>query len=268
MAVVCPSDRSRETSVSRRSVRAAWLGRRPYEAIHSLQERAVSARARGRIGDLILLLEHEPVITLGRGAKADHLLLTEPLLRARGISVVSTLRGGDVTYHGPGQLVAYPILDLAPDRCDVRRYVHDLLSTMTGLARDHGVDTGIIDRYPGIWVDLTDPTHWPGQVEARRAAKLGAVGVRISRWVTMHGFAFNARTAMDGFDVIVPCGIREHGVTSLERILGHGPEPAHIAERAAILLCERLGANLACFERLTASDDALADALGITDDFS
>lgn len=249
--------------MSSRTLRVFWLGRRAYEPIHTLQAQAVEARQAGRIGDTLLLLEHRPVVTLGRGAKNEHLLFSAEALHARGIDLVHTLRGGDVTYHGPGQLVGYPIVDLAPDRCDVRRYVRNLLDTMTALAARHRVDAGVIDRYPGIWVDLASPERWRGQEQAERPAKLGAVGVRISRWVTMHGFAFNAQTEMSGFDVIVPCGIREYEVTSIARLCGESPSPEALAERAAGELAERLDARVESFEKLDGSDDSLAAAVGV-----
>lgn len=255
-------DISRGMDVSARNIRAFWLGRRPYDSICRLQEKALEGRRRGRIGDTILLLEHHPVITLGRSAKREHLLLSEELLAARGVQLLSTARGGDVTYHGPGQLVGYPIIDLSPDRCDVRRYVQDLLATMAGLAADQGVFAGTIDRYPGIWVDGDGTEPWPGQQSARQPAKLGAVGVRISQWITMHGFALNACTDLSGFGLIVPCGIREYDVTSLEKLRGRSPDPKALAPRAAELLCERFGTQLTTFTELDGRDDELADAIG------
>jgi lipoyl(octanoyl) transferase len=249
--------------VSTRTVRGFWLGLRAYACVHALQERAVLARQQGRIGDVMLLLEHRPVVTLGRGARGEHVLLSREALEARGIDLVATARGGDVTYHGPGQLVGYPIVGLEPDRCDVRRYVRDLLETMMGVARDHGVSSGVIDQYPGIWVDKESPGRWPGQEAAVRPAKLGAVGVRISRWVTMHGFALNASTDLQGFGVIVPCGIRQYDVTTLDALVGGGPQPEALAERAAELFCARFDARLASFARVDVEDEDLAEAIGI-----
>jgi lipoyl(octanoyl) transferase len=206
-----------------RSVEAHWLGRISYERAHALQEELVAARVRGDVGDTLLLLEHDAVITLGRGAKQEH------VLDAGGVDVVETGRGGDVTFHGPGQLVAYPIFDLKPDRQDVRKYVRDLAEVMIGLARDHGVAAGIpADRSMiGVWVDEAQPDVF--DEHAPRLAKIGAIGVRLSRWITMHGFAFNVSTDLSGFARIVPCGIRDHGVTSLAALGRPAPPLADIA---------------------------------------
>lgn len=203
-----------------------------YARAHTLQQAlALSRTAEGpsRFGDVLLLLEHDPVVTLGRGATFDHVLAGEEDLLARGVSLVETERGGDVTFHGPGQLVAYPIFDLKPDRCDVRRYVRDLAEIMIRLARDHGVHAGVIpgdSKLIGVWVDETMPATWEeeravassrGETLANppRLAKIGAIGVRLTRWISMHGFAFNVTTDLNGFRLIVPCGLTSLGVTSL-----------------------------------------------------
>ena len=253
-------------STSKRTIRAYWLGPRRYQVIHALQERLLLARQQGRIGDTLLLLEHGPVITMGRGARPENVLLSPSMLEARGVELVTTDRGGDVTYHGPGQLVGYPIVGLEPDRCDVRRYVRDLIETMVGLARDHGVSAGVLDKYPGVWVDVESPRHWPGQDEAKQPAKLGAVGIRISRWVTMHGFAFNACTSLEGFGLIVPCGIQQFDVTTLHELVGGTPQPKALAPRAAELLSERMEADLERFSSVEVSDNELEEALGVPSD--
>jgi lipoyl(octanoyl) transferase len=170
-----------------------------------LQAKLVAARQAAEIPDTLLLLEHEPVFTLGRNARRENVLFTDDALRARGFEIFETGRGGDVTYHGPGQLVGYPILDLSPDRQDVHRYVRDLEEVMVRTCGDYGIAAERVPGLTGAWVG---------------AEKIGAIGVRIARWVTSHGFAFNVGTDLSAFGLIVPCGIRDRGVTSLERLLG------------------------------------------------
>ena len=228
----------------KRSVTAYWLGRIDYETAHALQKRLLEDRIAGVVGDTLLLLEHDAVITLGRSANAENVLASDDERKSTGVALVETGRGGDVTYHGPGQLVGYPIVDLKPDRCDVRRYIRDLAEVMVRLAADHGVSAGTIpgdSKLVGVWVDTASPKEWDEDL-ARAAAigvpngaalgKIGAIGVRLSRWVTMHGFAFNVATDLSKFDLIVPCGIRELDVTSLAR-LGVEPTPLADVARAA-----------------------------------
>jgi len=177
-----------------------------YGEALGLQERVQAARVAGEIPDTLLLVEHPPVVTLGRGARDDgHLRVPREVFAARGFELHEVGRGGDVTYHGPGQVVAYPILDLKPDRQDVRRYVWTLEEAMIRVAAGYGVRAGRVEGLNGTWVGDN---------------KLGAVGVRISRWVTMHGLAFNVTTDLSHFDLIVPCGIQGKGVTSLARETG------------------------------------------------
>ena len=183
------------------------LGRIAYGDALELQQGLLEQRVAQTTSDTLLLLEHEPaVITLGRGAKAENVLQSREALAALGIELHESGRGGDVTYHGPGQLVAYPILDLSPDRRDVRKYVRALEEVMIRVAQSYGLTATRVEGLNGAWIGNN---------------KLGAVGVRISRWVTMHGLALNVSTALDAFDLIVPCGIKDRGVTSLERELGH-----------------------------------------------
>ena len=184
------------------------LGLVDYQAALDLQRDLVERRKRGEIPDQLLLLEHPDVITLGVKTRSDrsHVLETPEALAARGVALFETGRGGDVTYHGPGQLVGYPIFDLKPDRCDVHRYVRDLEDALILAVAEFGVTAGRVEGLTGIWVGED---------------KLAAIGVRISRWVTSHGFALNVNTDLSRFGLIVPCGIVGRGVTSLQRILGH-----------------------------------------------
>ncbi|MEC7523888.1 MAG: lipoyl(octanoyl) transferase LipB [Myxococcota bacterium] len=213
----------------RRQITVHRLGRVRYAEALELQERLQRARIRGRVGDTLLLLEHPPVVTLGRGAKEQNILLSRALLAARGFDVAEIGRGGDVTYHGPGQLVGYPILDLSPDRKDVRRYVTDLEELMIRLAAEYGLEAGRVPKLNGTWIG---------------DRKIGAIGVRISRWVTMHGFAFNVTTDLDHFGVIVPCGITDRGVTSLQRELDRDVAMDEVMPKLEALFGELFGADL------------------------
>ena len=182
-----------------------------------MQRSLVEDRRAGRIDDMLLLVEHPHVLTLGvRGdGGRSHILVTPEALASRGVEVHETGRGGDITYHGPGQIVGYPIVDLKPDRCDVHRYVRDLEEVLIRTAASYGVEAGRVDGLTGVWVGRE---------------KLAAIGVRISRWITSHGFAFNVSTDLEYFDLIVPCGIADRGVTSLERLLGRTVDRREVEE--------------------------------------
>lgn len=223
-----------------RELTGVWLGRRRYAATYRLQVELFEARKRGELGDLALLLEHEPVITLGRGAKAEHLLEGRDVLAARGVDVEQTDRGGEITLHAPGQLVCYPIVGLAPERCDVRRYVRDLTATMRELIASHGIDAGEMPGLVGLWVDAAQPGRWAGHEAAARPVKIGAIGVRLSRWVTMHGFALNAAPDLSLFRSIVPCGVTAYGVCSLASLGVAAPAPSALAPLAWRGLAARL----------------------------
>lgn len=227
-----------------RSLSGYFLGQHDYRSCLALQEELLAARAAGQVGDSVLLVEHPAVITLGRGAHAEHLLASAARLEQLGVDIVQTGRGGDVTLHAPGQLVCYPILDLAPDRRDVRRYVRDLAEVMRRIVQAHGVDSGRIEPHVGLWANRTSARHFRGQSSPDDLAKLGAIGVRISRWITMHGFALNLQPDMRLFSLIVPCGIREYGVTSLAELLaGPAPSVAEVAPAAFAALVDVLGAD-------------------------
>ena len=195
------------------------LGVMPYADALVLQRQLVEERRVDAIPDLLLLVEHPPVLTLGvRGdGGRSHILATPEALAARGIDVFETGRGGDITYHGPGQIVGYPIINLKPDRCDVHRYVRDLEEVLIRVAADYGISATRIEGLTGVWVGTE---------------KLAAIGVRISRWITSHGFAFNHTTNLSHFGLIVPCGIADRGVTSLAK-LGCSAGQLEVEERIA-----------------------------------
>jgi lipoyl(octanoyl) transferase len=226
-----------------------WLGTVPYGEAHALQEQLVQARVEGHIGDSILLLEHPSVITLGRGASMSDVLADPSARAAQGVELFETGRGGQVTAHAPGQLVAYPIVDLKPDRCDVRKYIRDLGEVMVRLAHDHNVNAEFVPApadHIGVWAN-----------NAKGASeKLGAIGVRLSRWVTMHGFALNVSTDLSIFDMIVPCGIRDHGVTSLH---AHGKHDVTV-ESLVARTAEHFGTVFSA-DSSVASPDAARDLL-------
>jgi lipoyl(octanoyl) transferase len=197
-----------------RTLHVRRLGRVEYDDGLAMQKLLVEARAQGRVPDTLLLLEHPPVITLGRGAKAHNILWSPEQLASRGFEVFETDRGGDVTYHGPDQIVGYPVLDLKPDRKDVRKYVASLEEIMIRVAAEYGIGAAREAGRTGVWT---------------AAGKLGAIGVHISRWITSHGFAFNVRTDLADFSAIVPCGIHGASVASLQSLLGDAP-PLHEVE--------------------------------------
>jgi lipoyl(octanoyl) transferase len=229
------------------------LGVVPYSEALALQRALVEERRANRVPDLLLLLQHPPVITLGvRGdGGRSNIVVSEEHLKAAGIEVSDTGRGGDVTYHGPGQIVGYPIVDLRPDRCDVHRYVRDLEDVMIRVCADYGVSAGRIKGLTGAWAlprgagpgsPRPTPGSWGGG-ERRGdpgvgAEKIGAIGVRISRWITSHGFAFNVSTNLDHFKLIVPCGISDRGVTSLERAAGRGIPLEEVEDAIIRNFCE------------------------------
>ena len=204
-----------------RTIEVRRLGTVPYSEALALQRRLVEERRENRVPDLLLLLQHPRVITFGvkgDGGRAN-VRATSGRLAELGVELSETGRGGDVTYHGPGQIVGYPILDLKPDRCDVHRYVRDLEDVMIRVCADYGVAAGRIKGLTGTWVGNE---------------KIGAIGVRISRWITSHGFAFNVTTNLDDFQLIVPCGIADHGVTSLEKAVGRPLAIAEVEDRVVV----------------------------------
>ena len=197
---------------------ARWLGRVGYSEALALQEGAVGSLRSGEGDEQLLLLEHPHVFTLGRGADSNNILARADQLESLSIEVHETGRGGDVTYHGPGQLVGYPIINLKPDRCDVHRYVRDVEEVLIRSIADFGIEGDRIAGLTGVWVGNE---------------KVAAIGVRIARWITSHGFALNVNTDLDYFRLIVPCGITDKGVTSMARLLGRPPDLEDVARIVA-----------------------------------
>lgn len=224
---------------------ATWLGRVDYLAAWRLQE-AVASRVRAGDDGRLLLLEHDPVYTIGRRGTADHLLAGPDELRRVGASVYRVDRGGDITYHGPGQLVGYPVLHLG-DAPDLTRYVRAVEGAIIDALASIGVDARVEGGKTGVWVDL------PG---SRTAAKIAAIGVRVSRGVTTHGFALNVRTDLAAFERMIPCGFA-HDVTSLER-LGVGAALRDVGAVVARFLAERLDRQLIWSDVDAARDDEIA----------
>ena len=220
---------------------AHWLGRVPYREAWDRQKALAAARAEGRIDDTLLLLEHPRVLTLGRQADEAHVLVPAPMLAAQGIEVIRVERGGEVTYHGPGQLVAYPIVKLAERGVFLREYVRALEGAMADTCAAEGVQAGRREGHPGCWVDVDGPL----------VRKLGALGVRVERGVTYHGIALNVTTALADFGLIDACGMPGLRSTSIAAELGRRADPptTESVEAAAHLfapaLAARLGAELA-----------------------
>ncbi|MGH7443406.1 MAG: lipoyl(octanoyl) transferase LipB, partial [Longimicrobiales bacterium] len=214
-----------------RQLRASWRATVAYADGLALQQQLVDARRTDDIDDTLLLLEHPHVITLGTSSHASNVLVDDAQRAARGIELFETGRGGDVTYHGPGQLVGYPILDLKPDRCDLHRYVRDIEEALIRTLASYDVTAARIAGLTGVWVGNE---------------KIAAIGVRVSSgWITSHGFAFNIATDLSYFDAIVPCGIHDHGVTSLQRLLGAAtPGVRDVADVVALCFAEVFGREL------------------------
>lgn len=204
-----------------------------YDAACELQRRLVEARKQSATPDVLLFCEHQHVITLGRNGKSEHLLAGNRALAQINVEFRPTDRGGDITYHGPGQVVGYPILDLTQHRRDVRWYVEQLEEVMIRTTADFGVLAIRIEGRHGIWVETESGEE-----------KLAALGVHLSRWITSHGFAYNVSTDLRYFDLIVPCGIAGRRATSLERVLGRSVSAAEVCERLSSRFAEVFTRNL------------------------
>ncbi len=232
------------------------LGLMGYAEAYALQKRVVAARKADAIGDVLLLCEHTPVITQGRNGKREHLLVSENVLRQRNVEFFETSRGGDVTYHGPGQLVGYPILHLGAIRKDVVWYVRMLEEVMIRTSAEFEVTAHREEGKTGIWVknegkEFTRSTQRAQSSQSGEGAaeKLGAIGVHISRWVTSHGFAYNVTTDLRNFDLIVPCGIAGRKATSLEKLLGRNVNLSGVALKIALHFGEVFGLEMSARSR-------------------
>jgi len=222
------------------------LGIIGYAEAYALQKRIVAARKADAIADVLLLCEHPHVITQGRNGKREHLLVSEHVLRQQGVEFFETSRGGDITYHGPGQIVGYPILNLSAIRRDVVWYVRMLEEAMIRATAEFGITAVREPGKTGVWVDVAQSSSALATRHSPLATseKLGAIGVHISRWVTSHGFAYNVSTDLRFFDLIVPCGIADSKATSLEKLLGRTVRDTEVAPRIAKHLGELFGLEM------------------------
>jgi lipoate-protein ligase B len=201
-----------------------YAGRLKYADALALQKDTVRRRVAKEIPDTLILVEHPPVITMGKMSKKEHLLATRP-----DVEVVETPRGGDVTYHGPGQIVGYPILDLTALNQDLKKYLGKLEETMIRAVGRYGIRAGRQEGMTGAWVE---------------DRKIGAIGVRVEKWVTSHGFALNANNDLGGFDLIIPCGLRGKGVTSIAREIGHEVDLDELRRSVAEIFGEVVGRRM------------------------
>jgi len=205
----------------------ARLGLTDYGEALALQERVLRLRQEGKIEDTLLLLEHPPTLTLGVRGSMDNIIAGEDFLQAKGVRIYRVNRGGDVTYHGPGQIVGYPILDLNEHGRDVKDFFWRLEETFIQLlAGEYAINAGRDSKYPGVWVGNE---------------KITAIGCAVKRWVTMHGFAFNVNTVLEHFLWINPCGITDRGVTSLQKILGAPQDMDRVYEEVVRYFCRQFG---------------------------
>jgi lipoate-protein ligase B len=202
------------------------LGRVPYEKAWKYQKELVESRRRGEIGDSLVFVEHLPVLTLGRAWKRQNVLADALALTEKGVEVYEVERGGDVTYHGPGQVVGYPIVNLADRGRDLHRYLRDLEEVIIRVVGSYGLGAGRKVGITGVWVG---------------EEKVCAFGVAVKSWVSYHGFALNVNTDLSYFSLINPCGIQDKGVTSLAKLLGHWVDPEEVKAKIAESFADVLG---------------------------
>jgi lipoyl(octanoyl) transferase len=238
-----------------------YLGRIGYDEALQLQAEVAALRLAGRVGNVLLLLEHPPVLTLGRNADRANVLASSALLAARGVTLHEINRGGDVTYHGPGQLVGYPIFDLrslkneAGSRLGPVDFVRRMEEALIRLCGVYGVRAGRIAGLTGVWCGLAEPQNSSESLPPRSGVKIGAIGIHVARGITSHGFAFNVTTDLRDFQLIVPCGIADHGVTSLAQQVADPamlPSLETIANEAARQFGQVFGQQVLAMESLEA----------------
>ena len=212
-------------------IKVAKLGRLEYGKALAVQEKLLALRQAGKIGDIMLLVEHPPVLTVGRRGEYSNILLPTEELKAAGVEIFDVNRGGDVTYHGPGQIVGYPIMDLNEYGRDIKDYVGKIEEIFIRLLKDdYGITAHRDDKkYTGVWVENS---------------KITAIGIAVKRWVTMHGFAFNVNTDLEHFRWINPCGITDKGVTSLQKLLGHAEDYERLNERVVWFFAQVFGVDI------------------------
>lgn len=205
------------------------LGIVDYGRAYELQKRLLQEHLQGRGSNSLLLLQHKPVITIGRNGSRSNILASKPALKAEGIEIYEIERGGDVTYHGPGQLTGYPIIDLRCFKKDIHWYLRQLEEVIIRVLAVYGIVGGRMEGYTGVWVGNE---------------KIAAIGVAVRRWITYHGFAFNVHPDMSHFEMIRPCGISDKGVTSLEKLLGYRVDMDEVSDRTTSTFAEVLNVDL------------------------
>jgi lipoate-protein ligase B len=225
--------------MNERVLHVELLGRRPYGEVLELQRAMAAERIAGARPDTLLLVEHDPVVTLGRSTKREHLLLNAQALAARGIELFDIERGGDVTFHGPGQLVGYPIIDLQQHRQDLHWYLRQVEQTLIDALATFGIAGGRVEKYTGVWVEqaaghglqAADSNRDPQPATRSPQRKIASIGVHARQWVTWHGFALNVSTDLSYFDCMVPCGISGVTMTSMERELKRAVTVAEVSDQ-------------------------------------
>ena len=235
-------------TVDRKTVNVTDLGRTAYGSCWDLQRQLFELRTAGFAPDTLLLTEHDHVFTIGKSGDENHLLASETELKARGITVYHNDRGGDITYHGPGQLVGYPVLDLQNYYCDLHRYLRDLEEVVIRALESYGLRGRRAEGFTGVWVN---------------DEKICAIGVRSRQWVTMHGFALNVNTDLSYFDRIIPCGVFDRGVTSMHQLLGHQVMLNDVARSITQAFGNVFGVTMT-----TISQSWLLDLIGRREDFA